>query len=233
MPELLLHLSIPHSGSSFLRLLLGSHKSISPASTDRQLCIAKGEKYFGPGSHDPDYHKANVVLDALKDSSSDNVSYCQLGIYTHSRAWFPLIFNNEVPTKIVAPIRSPLLTACSYYKYGNKEDTKHIMGHYRLLLELISILDVCVFPIDVYATMQPTERYFKIKERFLIPFNLPEDENFSKAVIAWRPENAHPFDVISDEIVSKLRQRISDAGLYEKLKSIGISYYQDEQHDIV
>lgn len=225
---ILFNYSMPHTGSTFLSVLLFRHPDISQgieadgliknsAGTDHPLIV--------PGN--PDLTIGEKFLRCVPDWIRDFPIW-QIRIGTPAAWLWPLILYPPMDSKVVVPLRSPWNIMSSNYRRGEK--IRPGMAYYLMQLQILKLLpDVYVIPIDILEDKDPDERVSAVSALCQwLGVNMA-DEMVSMATQWPRYNECTTGAELSSDDISEIKMRIENSDIYNQLELAGYTFYTEER----
>jgi hypothetical protein len=231
----LLIISVEHSGSCFVRDLLGKHYAITEPRTTKDFYTSspKAEQLlYKPGV--VDYITFDRLFDIMIESAESYHRYAQLNIYVQDNHLAINVFEGQFKGKVIITIRDPASVLKSLYYRG--EESAPVMSRYRALLLARKIYpDSFLFPVDIVSTKNYVGRMNFIASLFGNFLGIEVTNSIATATRLWRKVNytKKRMQVLSAGQKDDIRRRIRRADIYRALDGAGIDFYSYDHEGLL
>lgn len=221
--EMLMELSVAHTGTHFVRNLLAVHCDIETVRND--LVLPKFQIPSLPiGGRD--CVLTDTIKQELRDTLEGTPQYALFWGHIETGWYLPILFHAPFEFKLIAPIRHPYRSLRSYYLRDKQHYT--VMGDYLILLHVLKWKpDNFVLPVDLWGELSVGERFDKVTPLFRDYLGLPITSEVEQVITEWdligTPDIPYSRE-LTDTERAEIYQRIDNSRILEKLAEIGFDY---------
>jgi hypothetical protein len=225
--EIILIISIQHSGSCFVRTLLSRHSAISRPLTFGQLLEIEECNVLIQRFGQYDCINGNNLSKALQLVAVSDNKYVQLNIYIHEYWALPMLLHKDIDAKIIITMRHPLNVLKSVY-WRKELLSQQLMNQYNILLYIAKIYpEAFILNVDTLSTKSQAARLESMKKLFEGYLDLEITSQLEKKIIEWNRVN-FVWDkdrvTVPKEILKQMFKRIESSGVFDKMNDLNIDY---------